>query len=87
MGVNKRKARLVGLSSIVHFQGRAPGQTRRAMPGIIGGRQRCPVGDFGSPEAGFLRGLDVVAIGSWSPHHPRQSRLTKTRINAGHMSQ
>jgi hypothetical protein len=39
------------------------------MPGIIGGTQRCPVGDFGSPQAGFLRVFDVVAIGLWNAHH------------------
>jgi hypothetical protein len=57
------------------------------MPGIIGGTQRCPAGDFGPPEAGFLRLLDVVAIGFTVPVPSRQSRLTKTSRNAGHMSQ
>ena len=31
MGANKRKERLVALSSIVRFQATAPGQTRRAL--------------------------------------------------------
>ena len=46
-----------------------PGASRTVMRGIIEGTQRCPVGDFGSPKAGFLRLLDVVAIGLWYPYH------------------
>jgi hypothetical protein len=39
------------------------------MPGIVQAEQRCPVGDFLPPQAGFLWVLDVVVIGSWYRYH------------------
>jgi len=69
-------------------QNRLP--ARRVPNGDAGHRSRDATmsgGRFRVTGARYLRLLDGVALASWTRDHPRQSRRTKTSINAGHMGQ
>ncbi len=58
---------------LTHMMAQNRSPTRRVPKGDAGasaaGRNDVRRAIFGSPEAGFLRVLDVVAIALWYPHH------------------